>query len=326
MAGRKRDAVVAGFNSCCQTRRRWSGALFAKPSRGFGLPTLCFKPKTQYIMQPIGSSAGHGYYPQPPPLPPPPAQFLMPPSSHGRKRAVLCGVSYLGRSYQIKGSVNDITCMRYFLVERMGFPTDSILVLTEYERDPSRIPTKQNIRMAMQWLVQGCQPGMIVDDEVNATIVRPLPQGTTLHALIDACHSATVLDLPFLCRMNREGYYTWQDHRRPSHYKGTNGGLAVCISACDDHQTSADTTALSGNTLTGAMTYSFIQAVQNEPGLTYGRLLNAMRFAIREAKTGIRLKGPIASILNKLLATDLSQEPQISSSEKFDIYMQQFVL
>lgn len=68
------------------------------------------------------------YYPQA--TPPRPAQFLMIPSTHGRKRAVLCGVSYHGRSYQIKGSVNDIICMRYFLVERMGFPTDSILVLT----------------------------------------------------------------------------------------------------------------------------------------------------------------------------------------------------
>lgn len=95
--------------------------------------------------------------------------------------------------------------------------------------------------MAMFWLVQGCQPGdslvfhysghgsqqrnysgdeadgydetlcpldfetqgMIVDDEINETIVKPLPHGVKLHALIDACHSGTVLDLPFLCRMNR---------------------------------------------------------------------------------------------------------------------------
>lgn len=93
----------------------------------------------------------------------------------------------------------------------------------------------------MFWLVQGCQPGdslvfhfsghgsqqrnytgdevdgydetlcpldfetqgMIVDDEINAAIVRPLPHGVKLHAIIDACHSGTVLDLPFLCRMNR---------------------------------------------------------------------------------------------------------------------------
>lgn len=94
--------------------------------------------------------------------------------------------------------------------------------------------------MAMCWLVQGCQAGdslvfhysghgsqqrnytgdeidgydetlcpvdyetqgMIVDDEINATIVRPLPLGVKLHAIIDACHSGTVLDLPFLCRMD----------------------------------------------------------------------------------------------------------------------------
>ena len=95
--------------------------------------------------------------------------------------------------------------------------------------------------MALYWLVQGCQAGdslvfhysghgsqqrnytgdevdgydetlcpvdfktqgMIVDDEINDTIVRPLPPGVKLHAIIDACHSGTVLDLPFLCRMDR---------------------------------------------------------------------------------------------------------------------------
>lgn len=45
--------------------------------------------------------------------------------------------------------------------------------------------------------------GKIVDDEINRTIVRPLPSGVTLHAIVDSCHSGTVLDLPYLCRMNR---------------------------------------------------------------------------------------------------------------------------
>ena len=45
--------------------------------------------------------------------------------------------------------------------------------------------------------------GMIVDDEINETIVRPLPEGAMLHAIIDACYSGTILDLPFVCKMNR---------------------------------------------------------------------------------------------------------------------------
>lgn len=45
--------------------------------------------------------------------------------------------------------------------------------------------------------------GKIIDDEVNDTIVRPIPRGAKLHAIIDACYSGTVLDLPYLCRMNR---------------------------------------------------------------------------------------------------------------------------
>lgn len=113
--------------------------------------------------------------------------------------------------------------------------------IAEDERDPYRIPTKHNILMALQWLVQGCQSGdslvfhysghgsqqldfhqdemdgydetllpmdheiagTILDDDINAIIVRPLPHGAKLHAIVDACHSGTVLDLPFLCRMNR---------------------------------------------------------------------------------------------------------------------------
>ena len=45
--------------------------------------------------------------------------------------------------------------------------------------------------------------GMILDDEINATIVAPLPRGATLHSVIDTCFSGTLLDLPFLCKINQ---------------------------------------------------------------------------------------------------------------------------
>ena len=47
------------------------------------------------------------------------------------------------------------------------------------------------------------EQGKILDDEINAAIVRPLPRGAKLHAIIDACYSGTVLDLAFVCKMNR---------------------------------------------------------------------------------------------------------------------------
>ena len=37
---------------------------------------------------------------------------------------------------------------------------------------------------------------MIVDDELNTFLVNPLPQGCRLHAIVDTCHSGSVLALP----------------------------------------------------------------------------------------------------------------------------------
>ncbi|KAJ4716877.1 Metacaspase-1 like [Melia azedarach] len=296
-----------------------------------------------------GNGYKYNYVDQPPPQPQRPSRpALAPPSAFGRKRALLCGINYNDTNYSLSGCVNDVKLMKLLLMETLGFPSDCILVLTEEEANPQRIPTKQNLRAALRWLVQDCQPGdsllfhysghgsrqtdynndepdgvdeticpvdyetegPIIDDEINATIVRPLPRGVVLHAVIDTCYSATVLDLPFVCRMNREGYYMWEDQRTRAFYKGTSGGLALSLSACDDHQTSATTNTFRSRELSGAMTTSFVHAVQNEPGLTYGCLLNSMRIAI------------------PTLISDpkVSQEPQLSSSKKFDIYSKQFML
>ncbi|KAJ6836554.1 uncharacterized protein M6B38_326100 [Iris pallida] len=260
--------------------------------------------------------------------------------------------------------------MKYMLVNRFHFPESSIIMLTEEERDPYKIPTKHNINMALYWLVQGCQPGdslvfhysghgsrqrnyngdeadgydetlcpldfetqgMIVDDEINRAIVRPLPRGVKLHAFIDACHSGTVLDLPFLCRMNRSGQYVWEDHRpRSGVWKGSNGGEVISFSGCDDHQTSADTSALSKVTSTGAMTFCFIQAIERGHGATYGSILNSMRTTIRS--TGDAMGGgPVTTVLTMLLTGGsaigggLRQEPQLTSCEPFDVYMKPFSL
>lgn len=39
--------------------------------------------------------------------------------------------------------------------------------------------------------------GSIIDDQMHEMLVKPLPAGTRLTVVMDCCHSATVLDLPY---------------------------------------------------------------------------------------------------------------------------------
>ncbi|CAA3007555.1 Hypothetical predicted protein [Olea europaea subsp. europaea] len=331
-------------------------------------------PPPPYFSPPATYSNNYNYYAPPPAPIPAPTQYnhappSQPPSAHGHKKAVIIGISYKNSKNELKGCINDAKCMKFMLVNRFRFPEASILMLTEEETDRYKIPTKHNIRMAMSWLVQGCQPGdslvfhysghgsqqrnytgdeidgydetlcpldfetqgMIVDDEINATIVRPLPRGVKLHAIIDSCHSGTMLDLPFLCRMERTGRYSWEDHRpRSGAWKGTNGGEVISFSGCDDDQTSADTDALSKVTSTGAMTYAFIQAIERGQGNTYGSILSAMRSTIR--RTDDEIGGSVVTTLLTMLVTGgsagigMTQEPQLTANEPFDVYTKPFSL
>ncbi|KAA0044693.1 metacaspase-1-like isoform X1 [Cucumis melo var. makuwa] len=339
--------------------------------RGFPPPPS----PTHHNYFPFHHHHNHHHHPSPPPTqshyhsPPPP--MYPGPAGGGRspKRAVICGISYKNTPHELQGCINDAKCMKYLLVNRFNFPDSSILMLTDEETDIYKIPTKQNIRMAMHWLVQGVQPGdslvfhfsghglqqrnytgdeidgfdetlcpldfetagTIIDDEINATIVRPLPYGAKLHAIIDSCHSGTMLDLPFLCRMHKSGSYKWEDHRPPSGvYKGTNGGEVISFSGCDDDQTAADTQAMSKVTTTGAMTFSFIKAIESGEATTYGNMLNSMRSTIRN--TDLNPGGDIVTSLITMLLSGgsffgrLGQEPQLTAHSTFDVYSKPFSL
>lgn len=109
------------------------------------------------------------------------------------------------------------------------------------EGESDFVPTKKNIQESLKWLVEGSesgdslvfyfsghglrqpdfnddekdgfdeticpvdfmQEGMILDNEINSTIVRPLKKGITLHAIVDACHSGTVLDLEYIYDLHK---------------------------------------------------------------------------------------------------------------------------
>lgn len=79
--------------------------------------------------------------PQPPSSVPPPPSWNAPspysgappgplPNAHGRKKAVIVGISYRYSRHELKGCINDAKCMRYLLINKFKFPESSILMLT----------------------------------------------------------------------------------------------------------------------------------------------------------------------------------------------------
>ncbi|XP_076893569.1 metacaspase-1-like [Bidens hawaiensis] len=336
-------------NTCERTFIQMSGSQYELCPRCQAVHVFKEKIKPRVLFQ-VGRflNAAASQYQQQSAQPPPNRSFQQQLSqNYGRKRAVLCGITYNNHMKKLEASVDNVRSMHRLLVNKLGFPNASILVLTEEESDRYRIPTKRNIQAALRWLVQGCQPGdslffyyaghasqiqdedgdevdgydealcpldykvagTILDDEINATIVAPLPRGVTLHSVVDTCFSGTLLDLPFLCKINWDGLYKWEEHQLTN--KGTRGGKAVCISACADDQISADTSVFTGRAI-GALTFSFIQTIENESKLTYGMLLSSMRKKVNYAQQVVGRFMPRAS--------SMPQEPQLSSSTRFEIY------
>ena len=111
------------------------------------------------------------------------------------------------------------------------------------------------------------------------------------------------------------GDWVWEDHRRRV-YKGTAGGEAVCFSGCDDDQTSADTSSLARNANTGALTFAFIQAIEEAIGsgrqATYGGIMDSINRTLHPSRFG-------GGGLSSRFRMGFSQEPQISAAAPFNM-------
>lgn len=268
----------------------------------------------------------------------------------------------------MKGCINDARNIEKFLCTRFGYKQEDIVVLTDDQNGPRSMPTKDNMLRAMEWLVRDARPndslffhysghggqtkdldgdeadgfdeviypvdfkqnGHIVDDEMHAIMVRPLPPGCRLTAIFDSCHSGSVLDLPYI-------YSTEGKIKEPnlaaeagqgllsavsSYARGDMGGVfssvsgllktatgngqkandyakrtktspadVISWSGCKDSQTSAD--AYEAGAATGAMSYAFMTALGENPQQSYQQLLGNLR---------------------GILKAKYSQKPQLSSS------------
>ncbi|XP_006494338.2 metacaspase-1-like isoform X2 [Citrus sinensis] len=244
-------------------------------------------------------------------------------SSRPSRRAVLCGVSYNKGKFRLKGTINDVRNMRDLLINSFRFQEEGIIVLTGHGlRQPDFNNDETDGFDETICPVDFLKEGMIIDNDINSIIVKPLKEGVTLHAIVDACHSGTILDLEYVYNKYQ---MTWEDNRPPSGArKATDGGLAICLSACQDNQLASDTSAFTGNTMNGVMTYVLAEIVNKHPGLSYGDLLDLIYERIEEVKKNDCLIN--TNFLRRFFKDKLSQKPTLSSSGRFEVYKKHFIL
>ncbi|KAF9042934.1 peptidase C14, caspase domain-containing protein [Panaeolus papilionaceus] len=204
--------------------------------------------------------------------------------------------------------------MRKYLMEHHNFKSENIILLTDDELGgASAKPTRREMFNAMSWLVDGArmhdslffhysghggqvddesgqeldgkdevifpmdfkEAGDIIDDDLFKTLVEPLPPGARLTAVFDACHSGTVLDLPYLHSAHGRLRSVQHISRRMRSRGQAPSADVISFSACKDDETSADT--FHGGVAVGAMSYALITTLKDNPHQTYEQLLRHLR-------------------------------------------------
>ncbi|KAI9450157.1 caspase domain-containing protein [Lactarius psammicola] len=141
-------------------------------------------------------------------------------------------------------------------------------------------------------------PGIIVDDDINNIMVQPLPRGCSLTAVLDCCHSGTLLDLPFIYDS-----HGWLKPLRNPNVVQQKSSLAdvISLSACKDSERAYEVRAEGG-----ALRKAFIEYMKSSGNVgTYYDIIRSLR--------------------SYMYANGFQQRPQLSSSHSIDI-SQRFIV
>lgn len=107
----------------------------------------------------------------------------------------------------------------------------------------------------------------MVDDALLHVLTGPMTHDPRVFALVDSCHSGTVLDLKFT--MGADGKIARDERRAPVR------GTLTCLAAADDAEEAAD--ARSADGFVGVLSYAFRKVLKAHPkGLTYRGLLRGV--------------------------------------------------
>jgi hypothetical protein len=254
-------------------------------------------------------------------------------ASNKNKQAILIGINYINTPYQLYGCINDTINIKDFLQNKFNYNIFNILT-----DNTNKKPNKLNIINELTNLLVNSNNGdnifflysghgtctidlnndetdgqdeMIVpldatdtkscisDDEINNIIIKYLKVGVNLFMMFDSCFSGTVVDLKYnyLTSISEGTEFITINPK----VQDTQGQV-IMISGCRDDQTSADAYVnyFNNNINSGAMTYSFLQTIQ-------------------QLGVNISLKTLIENMRKILKDNGFSQIPQLSSGTRLDI-------
>lgn len=165
------------------------------------------------------------------------------------KYALLVGINYIGTSGELKGCIQDVQHIKYFLETFCGYLSQNITVLTELS---DLKPTKANIESSITRFVNNKNAGdtlvfhysghgtritdtdgdesdkldevivpldynkvgVITDDWIYKNMCCKIPKDVTLYGFLDCCHSGTGFDLKYNWRSD----CVYKSSGKPSKY------------------------------------------------------------------------------------------------------------
>lgn len=234
------------------------------------------------------------------------------------------------RAERLPGCHADVRSVRSLLLKKFNFASRNIRILSD---DGSHAePTHSAIRNGLLWLGKQAQRGcrdlflfysghgtqtidrnhddsdghdealvpsdyldrkLFVDDRIGKILVGKLPNKCRLTAVIDACNSGTILDLPFV-------YKTEPVTQRVEKPASETKAQIVSISGCKDNQTSASAYALDrSQKWRGALTF-------------------CLEHLLSHAKQPLTCKELVDNVREELCKRGFCQRPQLCTSYAMD--------